>query len=170
MLADFGEDAHISRDDLEEIEKFVSSMYGQMEANVNDARTNIFNKIYNNSKDLSKDVLKINKSLDSRRMPPCQRVIVEKVKGLKYICSIWFNATLAQPTTLNPINFGWQLSDDKLVPIWFSGDAVPSSITEIIHKIVTPDIDKENESDSDDYCESEIEESSYEESAESDSE
>lgn len=157
VFANFGEYSHISSDDLKEIEKFVSSMYGQMTTNVNDARTNIFNKTYNTSKDLSKDILKVKKSLDSRRMPPCERVITQKVKRLKYICNIWSNATSAQPSNLDPTNFGWLLSDDKLVPLWFDGDAVPNSISEII---VDPDIENNSENDSDDSNDSEFEDSS----------
>ncbi len=150
VFANFGESPHISSEDLLEIEKFVCSLYGQNTAKVNDARTNVFNKAYNNSKNTSKDILKVNKSLDNRRMPPCEKVLIEKVKRLKYVCSVWCNATLAEPTTLDPLNFGWQQIEDQLAPLWFQGAAAPDSINEIMYKITDENKDDDDDTEFDD--------------------
>lgn len=150
VFAFFGENEDILEEDLIEIEKFVCSLYGQKTDNVNQARTNIFNKAYG-CKDLSQNILKITKSLDGRSMPPCERVLLQKVKRLQYISTIWSNATMAIPSKHNPLDFGWQLDDNRLVPLWFEGEQTPNSITEIICNEIESDEDGVESNDEDDF-------------------
>lgn len=122
-------------------------MYAQSGHCVNEARTNMFNKAYrcNNT---TENILKITKSLDSRLMPPppCHKVLVEKIKRTKYICSIWCNSTLPKPTSLSPLDFGWSLIDNKYSPKWSDGDQTPNRIEYIANSITTDD-DSSDESD-----------------------
>ncbi|CAK1554318.1 unnamed protein product [Leptosia nina] len=46
-----------------------------------------------------------------------------------YICTIWHNAHLKNPTTYQPDNNGWVLKDDKCQFKWFEGDQLPSHVS-----------------------------------------
>ena len=66
--------------------------------------------------------------MDASTLPPCSRVLAEKVKRVNYICNIWCNATLANPPNLLPENCGWVLEDNAFRIKWFEGDMSPTDV------------------------------------------
>ena len=71
------------------------------------------------------------KKLDSSIMPPCSKVLHQKVKWCMYDASIWTNSLSMEPTP-NLISFGWTLDEDKTYCIiWFEGHVAPN-VVEVI--------------------------------------
>ena len=68
------------------------------------------------------------KKMDSTMMPPCSKVLMQKIKRCSFITSIWQNATRAEPTTYAPTDFGWYLEDGKYNIQWFDGDVAPKIV------------------------------------------
>jgi len=81
--------------------------------------------------------------MDGSSLPPCSRVLLQKIRRTFLICSIWNNATASTAPELNPEDFGWKLENGFYRICWYYGDASPK-IVDIIS-----DIDEEKSDDSD---------------------
>ncbi|KYN03439.1 hypothetical protein ALC62_05715 [Cyphomyrmex costatus] len=116
---------------LGKIEEFVCHMYGFKRLKyVNEARTAMFQKTY---KLLDKnDVFQLpKKSIDGSSLPPCKSELHQQFLRACFIAQIWSHAHLKVPTTHGPSDYGWEEVDDMYDFRWFSGNQLPSSITEI---------------------------------------
>lgn len=116
---------------LGKIEEFVCHMYGFKRLKyVNEARTAMFQKTY---KLLDKnDVFMLpKKSIDGSSLPPCKSELHQHFLRACFIAQIWSHAHLKVPTTHAPSDYGWEKVDDMYDFRWFSGNQLPSSITEI---------------------------------------
>ena len=113
--------------DVSEIEKFVCKMYGKKKfESINEVRAQIFMDKYKPKRD--GDKISCAKKLEGSMMPPCQRVLLNKVKRTKFIANIWMSSTEASPPNTSPLAFGWKLVNGNYKLVWFEGDPSPSSL------------------------------------------
>lgn len=115
-----------------EVEEFVCRMYGYKKLNrINEIRSAIFLKTYNTMKDKEIFRQKV-QSFDASALPPCQSELREHLKRTAYISQIWSNAHLTEPTTLSPLDCGWEENENgKYSFTWFTGDQLPQSIDDV---------------------------------------
>lgn len=105
-------------------EQFVCRMYGQKGvSSVDDARTNIFFSKYRSTKNRPSFA----KKLDGSAMPPCRRVLIEKVKRTGLVTRRWMSAALPHPPPEDPEQCGWRLEGTAYGIIWFEGDPAPKN-------------------------------------------
>ena len=97
---------------------------------VNDARLELFMKRHE-PKETEFPISHV-KKMDGSTLPPCSKVIIEKVKRTNYICSIWKNATHAHPPPYVPDNSGWTFDNGCFCLNWFVVDASPRNIDIIL--------------------------------------
>ena len=63
------------------------------------------------------------------------------------MAALWRNATQPTPTASNPLENGWQLSDERSYEFtWYDGDQMPDKVPEILD---VDDISLADESDED---------------------
>ena len=101
-------------DDIKSIIKFfVCQMYGRKKTNlVDQAHLEIFVTKYKPKKG-SASLNQIQaKKLDSSIIPPCSKVLHQKIKRCIFVTSIWTNSFRMEPTPRLPTSFGWTLDED----------------------------------------------------------
>ena len=141
-FASFGDEESPNEKQIEACEEFVCKLYGRQKMkDVNAARLDIFLKKFK-PKDTEYPLSKI-KTADSVSLPPCTKVLLEKVKRSNYVCSVWESAKNANPPSHNPENCGWKLEEDRYTINWFDGDPSPSSLELVCEK--DEEVDSENE-------------------------
>ena len=65
-------------------------------------------------------------------MPPCQRVLCQKIKRTNLVASRWCAATEPLEPSMSPAEYGWVCEDDKYKIKWFHGEAAPRSLDIIL--------------------------------------
>ena len=60
-------------------------------------------------------------------LPPDINSLKMKVMRANYVSFLMSNCLNPRLTYLNPLNYGWKMENDNLVPIWFSGPCLPSN-------------------------------------------
>ncbi|GBP79264.1 hypothetical protein EVAR_87359_1 [Eumeta japonica] len=53
------------------------------------------------------------RNFDASNLPPCKSELLQQFLRANYICTIWSNAHLKNPTTYQPDNNGWILKDQN---------------------------------------------------------
>ena len=130
-FANLGESPHISPSHLEDIEAFVCSMYGKPNmGSVNKARHHLFQQHFR-PKRRSLPLDKI-KGSDPSHLPPCQSVLLQKIKLTNHIAYVWRNALTPEPHTWLPEENGWVLKNGHYRILWFEGRQVPENVSNII--------------------------------------
>ena len=62
-------------------------------------------------------------------MPPCQKVLQQKIERVRLITRRWVSSARAHPPHDNPEDFGWILSEDGSYKVkWFGGNVAPSAL------------------------------------------
>ena len=62
-------------------------------------------------------------------MPPCMKVLQQKIKRVHLIMRHLVSSARAHPPNDNPEDFGWILSEDGSYKVkWFEGHVAPSSL------------------------------------------
>ena len=125
-----GNGESVPADVSEILEAFVCRMYGQhRKQQVNEARYILFQKIFS-PRDLTRPFAGL-KSSESSCLPPCKKVLLQKIARANYVTMLWKNAIVAIPIDLEPQHHGWKLSDDKqtLSMLWFLGSNCPVQLT-----------------------------------------
>nr|CAD7262235.1 unnamed protein product [Timema shepardi] len=70
------------------------------------------------------------RNFDASNLPPCKIELLQQFRRANYICTIWNNAHLKNPTIYQPNNNGWVLENDKYHFKWFEGDQLPSYVSD----------------------------------------
>lgn len=127
IFAGLGSAESLSVEEIEEIEKFVCQLYGQKRlSSVNEARFELFQKKYKVK--ATEEKLSFKNKLDGSYLPPCHRVLLEKIRRTKYITAMWQAAADAEPPAVNPDSSGWILIEELYRPLWFKGEALPKVV------------------------------------------
>ena len=97
---------------MKAIEKYVCSIYDKKNfEEIDDARTQIFLENYCPKSEHER--LTCAKKLDGGMLPPCQRVLTQKLKRVRLISRRWASSILAHPPY------------DTYKISWYEGDATP---------------------------------------------
>lgn len=67
------------------------------------------------------------RSFDASLIPPCKSELYQQVLRAHYISSIW-----NEPTSLNPLEYGWMEMENRYVFKWFEGDQLPCFVSDLI--------------------------------------
>ena len=74
-------------------------------------------------------------NFDASSIPPCKSELYQQLRRAHNISTVWKNAYKKQPTTLDPLDYGWSEQEDKFVFKWFEGNQLPTSVSDLISKI-----------------------------------
>ena len=120
----------MSEETFSTTEHFVCTIYGKPKLkSVNESRLDIFLKKYRSkSKD---EVINCVRKLDGSSLPPCSRVVWQKVMRINYIAGKWLSASQQHPPSYSAEESGWELVNGNCKIKWFDG-AVALKIVDII--------------------------------------
>ncbi|XP_052744418.1 uncharacterized protein LOC128199343 [Bicyclus anynana] len=111
------------------IQRFICNVYNVPNViDVDAARLQIFIDSYTVSDVNEAFDRKKLRNFDASNLPPSE--LLQQFLRANYICTIWNNAHLKNPTTYQPENNGWVLKDDKYQFKWFEGDQLPSYVSD----------------------------------------
>lgn len=88
-----------------------------------------FSKSYSDKKN---NLLQNKKSCDASLLAPSKVELIQQIRRTAYICSIWCNAHLQAPSSINPEEYGWSLENENYVFNWFEGDIAPKEIEDVV--------------------------------------
>ena len=123
-LASLGTESEDCDETMKKIEEYVCLMYGRKKCvTVNEARLEIFLQKYKTCKKLSAV-----KKLDAGMLPPCLKVLRQKVKRTRLVARRWNSSTLQHQPIEVPEENGWILEDEKYKIKWFEGEESPDML------------------------------------------
>ncbi|KAJ0182027.1 hypothetical protein K1T71_002749 [Dendrolimus kikuchii] len=103
------------------IQHFTCQLYNAKNTNdVDDGRFQLFKK---------------NQNFVASSIPPCKSELYQQPLRAHYISCIWRNAYKKQPTSLNPLEYGWIEQDKTYSFKWFEGDQLPCFVSDLITNI-----------------------------------
>lgn len=137
-------------DDDKLVERYVCSLYGKETlSSVNDARLQIFLQKYKPANTES-PMDKI-KGIDAGMLPPCEKVLNQKLARSNYVAYLWKHANLRDPLQdMEPTDHGWKQANGVFVPVWFTGSQMPTSLSATLEPDGM-DGDVDDEDDREDY-------------------
>ncbi|KAF9406624.1 hypothetical protein HW555_013064 [Spodoptera exigua] len=91
------------------------------------------------------------RNFDASSLPPCKSELLQQFLRENYICCIWNNAHLKNPTTYEPVNNGWILENDEYHFKWFEGDQLPNYVSESLKTV--SEAGEEDDVDNDEFRE-----------------
>jgi len=65
---------------------------------------------------------------DPRLLPPCKAELLENIKRINYVASMWKNAHLQNPVRFKPDGNGWVLDNGRYNLRWFFDNQIPEEI------------------------------------------
>ena len=140
-------------------ESFVCQMYGKNRySSVDEARLDMFMKNYQPKE--NENIISSVKKMDGSSLPPCRRVVLQKLKRTNFICSIWLSAFSPHPPGFDPENCGWLMQDGAYKIQWFEGHISPMSVEDIC--LEDDEAENEGADDTDGYDEGNREDSESE--------
>ncbi|KAH9628353.1 hypothetical protein HF086_015883 [Spodoptera exigua] len=151
-------DSKIIEDNIEQqdlyngIQSFICYLYNV--ENINDvdaARLQIFIDSYTVSDVNEAFNRKKLRNFDASSLPPCKSELLQQFLRANYICCIWNNAHLKNPTTYEPVNNGWILENDEYHFKWFEGDQLPTYVSESLKTV--SEAGEEDDVDNDEFRE-----------------
>ncbi|GFY00086.1 uncharacterized protein TNCV_1341841 [Trichonephila clavipes] len=112
---------------------------------VDDGRFQLFVSSYKAS-DVHENFIKKVQHFDATSIPPCKSELHQQFLRAHYTSTIWKNAYKKQPSTLEPLEYGWIEQDNTFILKWFEGDQLPSFVIDLITNIPESDsIDDEDD-------------------------
>ena len=144
-ISKLGDTDVIDQDVSAVVEEYLCSVYGARNVSgVNEARLQLFNKLYAPKR--TNDPLEKLKTSDPCCMPPCQKVLQQKLRRTNFVAFVWKNAREAKPVAFGPEGHGWEVEKGRMKLLWFSGPSVPANI-EIESSDLLSEEDNEEEID-----------------------
>lgn len=126
-LGQLGIVTEITNSIVKALEKFICSIYGKKTfEEVNKVRIQIFLDKFKPKK--KEDRISCVKKLDGSAMPPCSRVILNKLKRTHLIASQWISSTKPHPPMMIPVDYGWKIVNGKYEIQWFEGETCPKAL------------------------------------------
>ena len=127
-FARLGEGPDFSEETMENIERFCCKVYGKRKlTSINEVRLQIFASKYKPKKNGTKSITDV-KSMDGSSMPPCQRVLQQKIKRTNLVATRWCAATEPFEPVMSPYDYGLDCEDKEYRIKWFEGEAAPRSL------------------------------------------
>lgn len=134
------------------LEKFTCEIYGYEHADkINEVRYKMFLK---QNKPTQINPFDKIKNTDPSILPPCQNVLINKIKRCNFVCKIWNNTSDPNPLReMKPEDHGWELKEDKYCPKWNPVYHLPTSLLAVEDTAYAQDIPENedvNQEDDDD--------------------
>ena len=102
-------------------------MYGKKNLKkVDDVRSDIF--MEKHKPKTNREKISCAKKLDASMTPPCEHVLLNKIRRTKFVAKIWISSIDASPPNGSPLNIGWKLVDRNYQLLWFESDLSPVSL------------------------------------------
>ena len=121
----------LEQDGTEVLENYVCQLYGQKKnSDVSDVRMHLFFQKYQQKED--KERLSFVKKYDGSLLPPCRKVLKEKIKRTQLVARKWILSADARPPNDDPEGFGWLLGDHKFHVKWYDGETTPKLLDIIL--------------------------------------
>ena len=114
MLTGVGEGVH-SEEKLQEAEKFACKIYNQTVESVDKARQIMFSK-----------------AAGPEVLPPTSNAFQYHMKRVHFQTMVWKQANVSVQVLPDLDQNGWELQDNKLVPVLMSRDPIPKACLEMI--------------------------------------
>ena len=73
-----------------------------------------------------RDKISYAKKLDASMMPLCERVLVNKIRRVKFLAKMWMSTIEASPSNYSLLDFGWKFVNRDYQLLWFEGGLSPS--------------------------------------------
>lgn len=129
-FAKLGENDEPSTEVKKLLEKFTCEVYGYGQLDkINDVRYKIFVK---QNKPSRAGLFENIKNSDPSLLPPCHKVVLNKIKRCNYICKLWNNTSNPNPlNSMKPEDHGWEMSRDMYIPKWNPENHLPTTLLEV---------------------------------------
>ena len=159
----------VNEEVIDEIKRFLCKVYGKKKVtSINEVRLQVFASKYKQKKNGTKSITDV-KSMDGSAMPPCYRVLLEKIKRTAFVASRWYSSTMPIEPAASPADHGWVFGDDGKYRIkWFDGETAPRSLDIILNDVVDEEEDNSDENDDSEETDEEMEEADGWDSEDSD--
>ena len=119
----------------QEIESFLCKVYGKKKlTSIDEVRLQVFASKYKPKKNGTRSITDV-KSMDGSAMPPCSRVLQEKINRTSLVASKWFSSTEPFEPAMSPPEYGWIFQDGKYKIKWFEGAVAPRSLDIILNDV-----------------------------------
>ena len=70
------------------------------------------------------------RKINCASLPPCQKTLEQHILRANYISILWTRAGTRDPTDgIHPLSYGWVNNNGHFLPLWFEGNALPTSLT-----------------------------------------
>jgi len=138
VLSRLGEEWNITEDLINDLEDFTCAIYGRARVHKVDELRHI------RIQELcaQEDQLHPSKNVDLGSLPPCRRSLEQHIRRVNYQVGIWKRSHIPEPDVPDvKSGHGWVLKDDKLEPLWYTGDVLPQQLIDIADDAVEPDSD-----------------------------
>ena len=146
-LSNLGTTEHVPAEIQDEIEKFVCQLYGHKGfTSIDEVRLHMFLKKY---KCKGNVVASTAKKMDGSSLPPCKKVLKEKIKRTNFVVAKWMSATKSSMPPFDPINCGWELLEGQYKLHWFEGNASPTILEVSISEVSEEEEYEEDENEDD---------------------
>jgi hypothetical protein len=102
-------------------------MYGKKKlTSIDEARFHIFADHYKTKN--SEQRLTSVKKLDGTSLPPCRKVLLQKIKRTCFIAKMWLSSLSPHPPSLDPVDCGWTIVNGCYEIKWYEGDHCPRTL------------------------------------------
>ena len=136
-----GNDWTIQSQTLKDLEEFTCLMYGQSrQSSVDAIRPRLLRKMVGEDEKLT-----LKSKVDLTRLPPCQSALKPHLQRVNYRVALYKHADRCIVEKPNPYDAeqGWMLTEGGgLEPIWSYGEALPTSLVDLLE---TSDLDSGDE-------------------------
>lgn len=144
LFATLGNSQTMSDSTVSACESFVCHLYGKINTTkVNTARHVIFQQTY--APRTLDNPLNAIKGINPSSMPPCSKVLLNKLKRSNYVASLWKKAASQNPCQSTPAGNGWVLVDNTYTIDWYDGDQLPKDIYKALEIDTQNSLDEEME-------------------------
>ncbi len=127
-MSRLGECEVIDPDVAATVEEYLCVVYGVNNiTNLDEVRLHLFRKLFAPKE--KTDPLKKIKAADPCCLPPCKRVLEQKLRRTNFVAFVWKNARKANPVEFGPDGHGWEISPDKVTIVWYTGKNVPKCLS-----------------------------------------
>ena len=75
-----------------------------------------------------RDKISYAKKLDASMMPLCERVLLNKIRRVKFVAKMWMSTIEASPPNYSSPDFGWKFVNGDYQLLWSEGGLSPSSL------------------------------------------
>ncbi|XP_057305868.1 uncharacterized protein LOC130647831 [Hydractinia symbiolongicarpus] len=127
VFKQLGTNLDVTDDAFATLEKFVCSMYGKRNlSSVDEARLVMFLEKYKPKGE--NEAISCVKKFDGSSLPPCLRVLRQKIYRTKYVAQLWMSSITSEPPNHLPEDMGWLLKDGSYIIKWYEGEMSPKAV------------------------------------------